>query len=80
MQVVALLKAEGVHQEGENQGELAETLWAEMGLQPDAHITQVRLVFDVINSRKDKMDGDDSDCLCFLPMTFNHGCFPVEQT
>ncbi len=45
MQVMALLKAvggqgEGVG-EGEVNGELAETLWTEMGLAPDAHITQV---------------------------------------
>lgn len=43
LQVMALLKAAGGEQEEDSweQAELAETLWAEMGLQPDAHITQV---------------------------------------
>lgn len=41
---MTLLKAAGGEQEGASweEGELAETLWAEMGLQPDAHITHVR--------------------------------------
>lgn len=41
--MLTLLKAAGGEQEGASwdQGELAETLWAEMGLQPDAHITHV---------------------------------------
>ena len=43
LQVLTLLRAAGAEQEGASwdQGELAETLWAEMGLQPDAHITHV---------------------------------------
>ena len=47
MQVMALLKAVGGQGEGAGEGEaqvngeLAETLWTEMGLAPDAHITQV---------------------------------------
>lgn len=43
LQVMSLLKAAGGEQEGASwdQGELAETLWAEMGLQPDAQLTQV---------------------------------------
>lgn len=43
VQVLTLLKAAGGEQDGASweQGELAETLWAEMGLQPDAHITNV---------------------------------------
>ena len=47
MQVMALLKAVGGKREGPGEGEaqvngeLAETLWTEMGLAPDAHITQV---------------------------------------
>lgn len=46
VQVLSLLKAAGGEQEGASweQGELAETLWAEMGLQPDAHITQVSTI------------------------------------
>ena len=40
---MTLLKAAGGEQDGASweQGELVETLWAEMGLQPDAHITHV---------------------------------------
>ena len=40
---MTLLRAAGAEQEGASwdQGELAETLWAEMGLQADAHITYV---------------------------------------
>lgn len=48
---MALLKTVGAQSKGEgmgegegegwDQGELAETLWTEMGLTPDAHITQV---------------------------------------
>ena len=43
VQVMTLLRAAGGEQEGASwdQGELVETLWAEMGLQPDAHITYV---------------------------------------
>lgn len=43
LQVMTLLRAAGGEQEGASwdQGELVETLWAEMGLQPDAHITHV---------------------------------------
>ena len=45
---MALLKAVGGQGEGAGEGEaqvngeLAETLWTEMGLAPDAHITQVQ--------------------------------------
>ncbi len=38
---MALLKAVGGQGEAQVNGELAETLWTEMGLAPDAHITQV---------------------------------------
>ena len=43
LQVMTLLRAAGGEQEGASweQSELVETLWAEMGLQPDAHITHV---------------------------------------
>ena len=42
LQVLTMLEAAGGEQDGAwEQGELAETLWAEMGLEPDAHITQV---------------------------------------
>ncbi|KAL3139978.1 hypothetical protein ABBQ38_004265 [Trebouxia sp. C0009 RCD-2024] len=40
-QVLTMLEAAGGERGGAwEQGELAETLWAEMGLEPDAHITQ----------------------------------------
>lgn len=42
LQVLTMLEAAGGERGGAwEQGELAETLWAEMGLEPDAHITQV---------------------------------------
>ena len=46
VQLLSLLKAAGAEQQGSSweQGELAETLWAEMGLQPDADITQVSTI------------------------------------
>lgn len=46
LQVVALLRTAGgspTQSWAPDQDELTETLWAEMGLQPDAHITLVRL-------------------------------------
>lgn len=44
LQVMALLRTAGgapIQSWAPDQDELTETLWAEMGLQPDAHITLV---------------------------------------
>ena len=62
LQVMALLKAAGGQQGGEgwDQGEQAETIWAEMGLQPDAHITQV-------------VTPTCSRTPCFTPWLVQHG-------
>ena len=66
---MALLKAAGVEQEAasRDQGELAETMWAEMGLHPDAHITQVCSYYI------------KASCLTLSAVISKHGVMPSQS-